>query len=187
MMSILWGLQSLQIPGPAEFLVLPNYWRKFSNFAGKRAPALRTRNILEAIEASYLNFFLARSSTTELARTWTENCRVLRRVHICFVSDSHWLGLRELVSWADHNPCLADILIFGAAGTVLNSSSLRHFFWDSSGLLTMFLGSGWLDFSCQFRGVAMASPGLGVSWFRLGSAWFWHPDALSNFHSAHEQ
>ena len=106
---------------------------------------------------------------------------------ICFVSDSHWLGLRELVSWADHNPCLADILKFGAAGTVLNSSSLRHFFWDSSGLLTMFLGSGWLDFRCQFRGVAMASPGLGVSWFRLGSAWFWHPDALSNFHSAHEQ
>ena len=87
---------------------------------------------------------------------------------ICFVSDSHWLGLRELVSWA--------------------SSSLRHFFWDSSGLLTMFLGSGWLDFSCQFRGVAMASPGLGVSWFRLllGSN-CWHPDALSNFHSASEQ
>jgi len=44
---------------------------------------------------------------------------------ICFVSDSHWLGLRELVSWADQNPYLADILIFGAAGTVLNSSSLR--------------------------------------------------------------
>ena len=63
---------------------------------------------------------------------------------ICFVSDSHWLGLRELVSWADQNPCLADILKFGAAGTVLNSSSLRHFFWDSSGLLTMFLGAvGW--------------------------------------------
>ena len=86
-------------------------------------------------------------------------------------SDSHWLGLRELVSWADHNPCLADILKFGAAGTVLNSSSLRHFFWDSSGLLTMFLGSGWLDFSCQFRGVAMASPGLGVS-MQLVQAWF---------------
>ena len=86
---------------------------------------------------------------------------------ICFVSDSHWLGLRELVSWADQNPCLADILIFGAAGTVLNSSSLRHFFWDSSGLLTIFLGSGWLDFSCQFRGVAMASPGL--VWVSVGS------------------
>ena len=97
---------------------------------------------------------------------------------ICFVSDSHWLGLRELVSWADHNPCLADILKFGAAGTVLNSSSLRHFFRDSSGLLTMFLGSGWLHFSF---------PGLGVSWFRLGFAWFWHPDALSNFHRAREQ
>jgi hypothetical protein len=53
---------------------------------------------------------------------------------LCFVSDSHWLGLRELVSWADHNPCLADILKFGAAGTVLNSSSqalLLGLIWSS--------------------------------------------------------
>ena len=69
------------------------------------------------------------------------------------------------MSWADQNPCLADILKFGAAGTVLNSFSLRHFFWDSSGLLTMFLGSGWLDFSCQFRGVAIGVP----VWVSAGS------------------
>jgi len=53
---------------------------------------------------------------------------------ICFVSDSHWLGLRELVSWVDQNPCLADILKFGAAGTVLNSSSqalLLGLIWSS--------------------------------------------------------
>ena len=46
---------------------------------------------------------------------------------------------------------------------------LRHFFWDSSGVLTMFLGSGWLNFSCQFRGVWPWRPSVGVS---LVPAWF---------------
>ena len=41
----------------------------------------------------------------------------------------------------DQNPCQSDILTFGAAGTVLNSSS-QALLLDSSGILTMFLGAG---------------------------------------------
>ena len=50
------------------------------------------------------------------------------------VSARHCLGLGESVRLGDQNPCLSDILIFGAAGTVLNSPSqalLLGLIWSS--------------------------------------------------------
>ena len=80
-------------------------------------------------------------------------------------------ALRHQCTWVIRILVCSDIRTFGAAGTVLNFSS-QALLLDSSGLLTMFLGSGWLNFRCQFRGVWPWRPPVVSAWFRLGSAWF---------------